>query len=80
MYKKKLDVPVSYELTQKNLMHRISIYESLLNCNKSERLLVNKNGSLTKSYSERFRYMFGGIDRESSVTAKHFIDTFTVNY
>ncbi|XP_011051581.1 PREDICTED: histone-lysine N-methyltransferase SETMAR-like [Acromyrmex echinatior] len=33
-YKKKLDVWVPYELTQKNLMYRISICESLLNRNK----------------------------------------------
>ncbi|XP_011069195.1 PREDICTED: histone-lysine N-methyltransferase SETMAR-like [Acromyrmex echinatior] len=33
-YKKKLDVWVPYELTQKNLMDRISICESLLNRNK----------------------------------------------
>ena len=33
-YKKKLDVWVLHELTQKNLMDRISICESLLNRNK----------------------------------------------
>jgi len=38
-YKKKLDVWVLYELTQKNLMDRISICESLLNRNKIDPFL-----------------------------------------
>ena len=38
-YTKKLDVWVPHELTQKNLMDRISICESLLNRNKSDPFL-----------------------------------------
>lgn len=38
-YKKKLDVWVPHELTQKNLMDRISICESLLNRNKIDPFL-----------------------------------------
>ena len=38
-FKKKLDVWVPHELTQKNLMDRISICESLLNRNKIDPFL-----------------------------------------
>jgi len=58
-YKKKLNVWVPHELTQKNLMDRIFICELLLNRNKIDpflkRIVVMKSGSLTTTSSENGR-------------------------
>lgn len=59
-YKKKLDIWVPHDLTERNLMQRVSICDSLLKRNNSEPFLkqllrVMKNGSLTIRMCEKDR-------------------------
>ncbi|XP_039305170.1 histone-lysine N-methyltransferase SETMAR-like [Solenopsis invicta] len=61
-YKKKLDVWVPYELTQKDLMDRISICESLLNRNKIDpflkRMIIDDEKWVTYDNIKRKRIIY----------------------